>query len=72
TDEADTKVISIPDFILDQWASKVNAFDPYKEIEKSELGFYCMYEENQPIPNITKLDHKDDNEVWQLFFDGSR
>lgn len=31
-----------------------------------------MHEENWPLPSITKPNHKDDNEVWQLFFDGSR
>ncbi|KAH9310893.1 hypothetical protein KI387_025928, partial [Taxus chinensis] len=72
TDEADTKVGSIPDLTLDEWASKVHAFDPYQEVEESELGVYCIHEESQPIPSITKPNHKDDNEVWQLFFDGSR
>ncbi|KAH9297975.1 hypothetical protein KI387_029657, partial [Taxus chinensis] len=62
TDEADTKVGSIPDLTLDEWANKVHAFDPYQEVEESELGVYCIYEENQPIPSITKPDHKDDNE----------
>ncbi|KAH9287606.1 hypothetical protein KI387_031723, partial [Taxus chinensis] len=62
TDETDTKVGSIPDLTLDEWENKVHAFDPYQEIEESELGVYCMHEENQPIPSITKPDHKDDNE----------
>ncbi|KAH9306060.1 hypothetical protein KI387_010464, partial [Taxus chinensis] len=62
TDEADTKVGSILDLTLDEWARKVHAFDPYQEVEESELGFYCIHEENQPIPSITKPDHKDDNE----------
>ncbi|KAH9313074.1 hypothetical protein KI387_028109, partial [Taxus chinensis] len=53
---------SIPDLTLDEWENKVHAFYPYQEIEESELGVYCMHEENQPIPSITKLDHKDDNE----------
>ncbi|KAH9313846.1 hypothetical protein KI387_022473, partial [Taxus chinensis] len=61
-DEADTKVGSIPDLTLDEWENKVHAFDPYQEIEESELGVYCMHEENQPIPSITKPNHKDDNE----------
>ncbi|KAH9327817.1 hypothetical protein KI387_043751 [Taxus chinensis] len=72
TDEADTKVGSIPDLTLDEWANKVHAFDTYQGIEESELGVYCINEESQPIPSITKPNHKDDNEVWQLFFDGSR
>ncbi|KAH9308615.1 hypothetical protein KI387_036526, partial [Taxus chinensis] len=62
TDEADTKVGSIPNLTLDEWACKLHAFDPYKEIEEYELGFYYMHEENQPIPSITKPDHKYDNE----------
>lgn len=44
TDEADTKVGSIPNFTLDEWASKVHSFDPYKKIEESELGVYYMHE----------------------------
>ncbi|KAH9291739.1 hypothetical protein KI387_043073, partial [Taxus chinensis] len=62
TDEAGTKVGSILDLTIDEWASKVHAFYPYQEIEESELGVYCIYEENQPIPSITKPKHKDDNE----------
>ncbi|KAH9325500.1 hypothetical protein KI387_005678, partial [Taxus chinensis] len=62
TDEADTKVGSIPDLTLDEWVSKVHAFDPYQEVEESELGVYCIHEESQPIPSITKPNHKDDNE----------
>ncbi|KAH9317716.1 hypothetical protein KI387_019485, partial [Taxus chinensis] len=72
TDEANTKVGSIPDLTLDEWASKVHAFDPYQEIEEFELRVYCLHEENQPLPSITNPDHKDKNEVWKLFFDGSR
>ncbi|KAH9299889.1 hypothetical protein KI387_044112 [Taxus chinensis] len=72
TDETDTKVGSIPDLTLDEWENKVHDFYPYQEIEESMLGVYYMQEENQPIHSITKPDHKDDNEVWQLFFDGSR
>ncbi|KAH9298601.1 hypothetical protein KI387_030283, partial [Taxus chinensis] len=62
TNEANTKFGSIPDLSIDEWASKVHVFDPYQEIEVYELGFYCIHEENQPIPSITKPDHKDDNE----------
>ncbi|KAH9306827.1 hypothetical protein KI387_011231, partial [Taxus chinensis] len=62
TDEADTKVGSIPNLTLDEWATKVHDFDPYQEIEESKLGVYCMHEENYNIPSITKPEHKDDNE----------
>ncbi|KAH9293915.1 hypothetical protein KI387_040881, partial [Taxus chinensis] len=61
-DETDTKVGSIPYLTLDEWENKVHAFDPYQEIEESELGVYYMHEENQSIPSITKPNHKDDNE----------
>ncbi|KAH9296446.1 hypothetical protein KI387_040034, partial [Taxus chinensis] len=62
TDEAGIKVGSIPDLNLDEWESKVHPFDPYQEIEESELGVYFIHEENQHIPSITKPDHKDENE----------
>ncbi|KAH9318143.1 hypothetical protein KI387_019912, partial [Taxus chinensis] len=62
TDKANTKVRSIPDLTLDEWERKVHSFDPCKEIEESELGVYCMHEENKPIPRITKPVHKDENE----------
>ncbi|KAH9328979.1 hypothetical protein KI387_001087, partial [Taxus chinensis] len=62
THEADTKVGSNPDLNLDEWEKNIHTFDTYKEIEESELGVYYMHEENQPIPSITKPDHKDDNE----------
>ncbi|KAH9324943.1 hypothetical protein KI387_005121, partial [Taxus chinensis] len=38
SDEANTKVGSIPDLTLDEWENKVHAFDPYQEVEESELG----------------------------------
>ncbi|KAH9332191.1 hypothetical protein KI387_044335, partial [Taxus chinensis] len=72
TCEVDTKVGCIPDLTLDEWVVKRHAFDPYKEMEESELGVYYLYEENHPLPSIIKLEHKDDNEVWKLFFDGLR
>ncbi|KAH9311632.1 hypothetical protein KI387_026667, partial [Taxus chinensis] len=62
TDEADTKFGSIPDLTLDEWASKVHDFDPYQEVEESELGVYYIHEENQHIPSVTKPNHKDENE----------
>ncbi|KAH9310538.1 hypothetical protein KI387_025573, partial [Taxus chinensis] len=72
TCEADTKVGCIPDLTLDEWARKRHAFDPYKEMEEDELGFYYLYEENHPLPDIIKPEHKDNNEVWKFLFDGSR
>ncbi|KAH9296624.1 hypothetical protein KI387_040212, partial [Taxus chinensis] len=72
TDEADTNDGSIRDLTLDEWANKVHASDPYQEVEEFELGVYCIHQEDQPIPRITKPNQNDDNEVWQLFFDGSR
>ncbi|KAH9331950.1 hypothetical protein KI387_004058, partial [Taxus chinensis] len=62
TNQVYTKVRSIPDLTLDEWENKVHDFDPYQEVEESELGVYCIHEENQPIPSITKPNHKDDNE----------
>ena len=62
----------IPDLTLDDWANKSHAFDPYREMEESKLGVYCLYEESQCLPDLIKQEYKDDNEVWQLFFDGSR
>ncbi|KAH9301938.1 hypothetical protein KI387_013521, partial [Taxus chinensis] len=62
TDEADTKVGSIPDLTLDEWANKIHDFDPYQEVKESKLGLYCIHEENQPVPSITKPSHNDDNE----------
>ncbi|KAH9321951.1 hypothetical protein KI387_016590, partial [Taxus chinensis] len=62
TDEVDTKVGSILNLTLDEWEKKVHNFNPYQEIEESKLGLYCMHEENQPIPSITKPYHKYDNE----------
>ncbi|KAH9296663.1 hypothetical protein KI387_044243 [Taxus chinensis] len=70
--ETGTKVEGIPYLTLDEWANKSHEFDPYKEIEESELGVYSVHEENSPIPDIMQPEQKDDNEVWQLFFDGSR
>ncbi|KAH9318868.1 hypothetical protein KI387_020637, partial [Taxus chinensis] len=71
TYEVDTKVGCIPDLTLNEWVNKRHASDPYKEMEEYEIGVYCLHEDIHPLANITKPDHKDDNEVWKLFFDGS-
>ncbi|KAH9325866.1 hypothetical protein KI387_006044, partial [Taxus chinensis] len=62
--ELDTKVGNIPDLILDEWENKRHAFDPYKEMEEFELGLYCVHKDNSSIPSLTKLEDKDDNELW--------
>ncbi|KAH9316111.1 hypothetical protein KI387_024738, partial [Taxus chinensis] len=62
TSEVDTKVGCIPDLTLNEWVVKRHAFDPYKEMEESELGVYCLHEENHPLPDIIKPEYKDDNE----------
>ncbi|KAH9312133.1 hypothetical protein KI387_027168, partial [Taxus chinensis] len=50
----------------------IHNFDPYKEMEEAELGFYCLHEENLPTPSLIKLENEDVNEVWKLFFVISR
>ncbi|KAH9294694.1 hypothetical protein KI387_038282, partial [Taxus chinensis] len=60
--EENTKVGSIPDLTLDDWAQRGHAFDPYKEMEEAELGVYCLHEENLPTPSLTKPGKKDENE----------
>ncbi|KAH9313179.1 hypothetical protein KI387_028214, partial [Taxus chinensis] len=62
TCETDTKVGCIPYLTLDEWKNKRHDFDPYKEMEESELGVYYLHEENQPLLDIIKTDHKDENE----------
>ncbi|KAH9315068.1 hypothetical protein KI387_023695, partial [Taxus chinensis] len=62
TCEADTKVGCIPELSLDEWVNKRHDFDPYKEMEESKLGVYCLHEENHPLLDIIKPEHKDDNE----------
>ncbi|KAH9318211.1 hypothetical protein KI387_019980, partial [Taxus chinensis] len=59
--EANTKVVCIPDLTLDEWANKKYTFDPYKDMEESKLGVYYLHEENHPLPDIIKPNHKDDN-----------
>ncbi|KAH9314930.1 hypothetical protein KI387_023557, partial [Taxus chinensis] len=62
TYEEDTKVGCILDLNLNEWENKRHAFDPYKEMEEYELGIYCLHEENHPLHDITRSDHKDGNE----------
>ncbi|KAH9317519.1 hypothetical protein KI387_019288, partial [Taxus chinensis] len=60
--EAYTKLGCILELTLDEWVNKRHAFDPYKEMEESELGVYYFDEENHLVPNIIKQDHKDNIE----------
>ncbi|KAH9297405.1 hypothetical protein KI387_029087, partial [Taxus chinensis] len=57
---------------LDEWVNKMHAFDPYKEMEESEVGVYYLHKEDHALPNIINPEHKEGNEVWKFFFDGSR
>lgn len=78
--DPNTPIEGIPDVVLDEWVVENDEEDPFNHMEELELGVYMIHEEGVVVPNLEKDDNQlsnqqgeqQNNELWQLYFDGSR
>ena len=68
--EPATSLAEIPNFFLDEWASAYQ-FEPMPKTLETDLSTYCILEKDALVPNLVGT-REDMNEIWSMYFDGSR
>ena len=70
-----TQLDNVPDILLDEWAASQTYENQYCHMENADLGTYIIHEQNEVVPNLVKSPSqlaKSQNQLWSMFFDGSR